>query len=137
MIHRTFLTIGLTLCHFALVQIAYSQPANDNPCGAYVLDAQIGSSCIPTDPLSLTDATATGGFNPAPLCGTYKTGDLWFSYELTDTSDVVITTSAGTGPGAIVDAAFAIYTADACDGTFTELVKVQSEHQGIVIHSLS
>ncbi|HZV71440.1 MAG TPA: T9SS type A sorting domain-containing protein [Saprospiraceae bacterium] len=270
MIHRTLLAISLTICHFALAQFAYSQPANDNPCGAFVLEANIGSNCTPTDPLSWTDATGTGGFNPPacasysggdiwfmftlaepadifittvpgvgtgaltdggmelfyqaidctnypylrilcdddsgegsmpqisipaigagiyyvrfwdyndktsthfggiclavnpvatdtpnddpctatslalvdadectpsapviwsnatgtssiaiPECGTYKTGDLWFSYELTDTSDVVITTSAGTGPGAIIDAAIAIYTADSCDGKFTEVV---------------
>ncbi len=92
----------------------------DDPCEAVQLNVVNGESCTPSVPVSWINATATAGFD-LPGCGSYTTGDVWFSFVLTDTSDISISTTEGSGVGAITDGAFTVYSADACDGTFAEI----------------
>lgn len=97
-----------------------SNAANDDPCDAIELIPVNDPECTPSNPQSWTGATGTALV--APTCGSYLTGDVWYKFTLADTSDIVISTLAGQGPGAITDGAMALYSADACDGTLTMLV---------------
>ncbi len=105
---------------FAVVQslISLAQPAFDDPCGALPLSVQSGSNCHPSNPISWTGATASSGI-PAPGCGSYLTGDIWFLFITPPSGKVNIVTLAGTGPGAITDGAMAIYgSPGGCAGPF-------------------
>jgi hypothetical protein len=95
---------------FAVVQsfISLAQPANDDPCGALLLTVQTGSACTPANPFSWTGATGTAGI-PDPGCGSYSTGDIWFSFIAPLSGAVNINTTQGSGPGAITDGAMAVY----------------------------
>ncbi|MBP7184574.1 MAG: hypothetical protein KBA06_03620, partial [Saprospiraceae bacterium] len=87
--------------------IAFAQPANDNCSGATALTLGSGTSCTPSSTISWTNATASSG-PPAPGCGSYSTGDIWFSFTIPSGSnqDIFITTTAGT----ITDGAMALYS---------------------------
>ncbi len=89
-------------------------PVNDEPCGAILLPVQAGSDCVISNPLSWETASATPGL-PAPGCGDYSTGDVWFKFELTYKADVLISTAAGAGPNGITDGALALYYAQDCN----------------------
>lgn len=95
---------------FAVVQslISLAQPANDDPCGAISLTVQTGTLCTPSNPYSWTGATATAGI-PDPGCGSYLTGDIWFSFIAPASGQANINTAAGSGGGAITDGAMAVY----------------------------
>ncbi|HZV70796.1 MAG TPA: T9SS type A sorting domain-containing protein [Saprospiraceae bacterium] len=93
---------------------------NDDPCDAMILNVINGDDCTPSSPLSWTNASATAGLD-IPTCGNYRSGDIWFSFHLTDTSDVFISTTEGAGAGAILDGGLSVYSADECEGTFTEI----------------
>ncbi|MBK8500642.1 MAG: T9SS type A sorting domain-containing protein [Flavobacteriales bacterium] len=86
-------------------------PANDDPCGATPL--ALGSACTYTT-YNSTNATATAGI-PAPGCSTYSGGDVWFSFVAPASGAVTIRTTAGS----ITNLAMALYSATACNGTFT------------------
>lgn len=94
------------ICAFAPIP-----PTNDDPCGAISLT--LGSSCTLTT-YNSTDATATSGI-PVPGCSTYSGGDVWFSFVAPATGAVTIRT----GAQSITNLAMALYTATACNGTFT------------------
>ncbi|HNL37518.1 MAG TPA: hypothetical protein PKH43_00245 [Saprospiraceae bacterium] len=99
-------------------QPASAQPvANDEPCSAIPLLVNAGASCTPDMPVNWANATASAGF-ASPGCGSYSTGDVWFSFELDEASDVLIRTAAGV----ITDGAMLLYTADSCSGTFTQII---------------
>ncbi|MBK7943783.1 MAG: hypothetical protein IPJ85_00070 [Flavobacteriales bacterium] len=88
-----------------------SAPANDNPCGAVGLS--VSNSCLTTAATNL-GATSTAGV-PAPGCGTYVTGDVWFTFVAPANGAAAIRTTAG----GLTDSGIALYTATACAGTFT------------------
>ena len=86
-------------------------PTNDNPCGATALT--LGTSCT-FSTYNSTNATATAGI-PTPGCGTYSGGDVWFSFVAPSSGLVTIRT----GAQSITNLAMALYSATACNGTFT------------------
>ncbi len=93
---------------------------NDEPCTAMSLEVSNGETCTPSLPLSWSNATASFKYE-SPFCGSYETGDVWFSFVLTDTSNVFISTTEGVGDHAITDAAMMLYTSDDCNGPLTEV----------------
>ncbi|MCC7505678.1 MAG: hypothetical protein IT259_10270, partial [Saprospiraceae bacterium] len=98
-------------------QPASAQPvANDEPCSAIPLPVNAGAACTPDLPVNWANATASAGF-ANPGCGSYSTGDVWFSFELDETSDVFI----GAAAGVITDGAMLLYAADSCSGNFTQI----------------
>lgn len=84
---------------------------NDNPCGAVALP--VNTSCVNTAGTNVS-ATSTTGI-PAPGCGNYSGGDVWFSFVAPASGAVGI----GSSSGSIGDGAMALYSATACAGTFT------------------
>src|ERR1700758_1511284 len=60
---------------FLINIVAFAQPINDDPCNAIPL--AIGTTCNQTTANNF-GATASAGV-PAPGCGTYSGGDVWFS----------------------------------------------------------
>ncbi|MEP6646080.1 MAG: T9SS type A sorting domain-containing protein [Saprospiraceae bacterium] len=123
--HKTSANIG-GLC-VASSPVSADTP-NDDPCNAIELTVMNGDTCIPNNPFVWLNATATPGLS-VPDCGSYKTGDIWFSFTLTDTSDIFISTTAGMGTNAITDGALSIYADNGCDGTMTEL-RCQDDRAG-------
>ncbi|MCC7501808.1 MAG: T9SS type A sorting domain-containing protein [Flavobacteriales bacterium] len=90
-----------------------SPPANDAPCAATAL--AVGTSCSNTAATNL-GAYATAGI-PAPTCGTYTYSDVWFTIVAPASGHINVSTTAGT----LTDAAMAVYSATACNGTFTQI----------------
>lgn len=94
----------------ATVQLYAAAPANDDCSGAIPLTLGVGSTrCTPSASnysISWTGATASGV--SAPSCGSYSTGDIWFSLTVPAGSNqsVIISTSAG----GITDGAMALYS---------------------------
>ena len=86
-------------------------PANDDPCGAIALS--LGSACTMAS-YSNVSATDTPGI-PAPGCSTFSGGDVWFKFVAPASRAVTVRTSAGS----ISNLAMALYSATACNGTFT------------------
>lgn len=87
-------------------------PANDDPCGAVALTVnQICSNTAATN----ISATATGGGIPAPGCAGYSSGDVWFTFVAPANGIANIETTAGS----LTDSGIALYSATACNGTFT------------------
>ena len=103
---------------FAIAASVFSQPPNDDPCGAIELQIEIADNCIPSQPFSWENATASPDFS-TPSCGSYSTGDIWFFFSLPEQGSVFITTALGAGAGAILDGAMQLFRADECTGTFT------------------
>lgn len=96
---------------FNICAFSPTPPANDNPCGAIAL--ALGSTCTLAT-YSTNGATATSGI-PVPGCSTYSGGDVWFSFVAPASGAVTIRT----GAQSITNLAMALYTATACNGTFT------------------
>src|SRR6185436_15607030 len=88
-------------------------PANDDPCGATLLTA--GILCTASFYTNLC-ATATAGV-PTPSCGNYSGGDVWFKVVVPASGALLVRTNTGV----ITDGSVALYTATACNGTFTEV----------------
>ncbi|MGZ4082590.1 MAG: hypothetical protein ACXVOH_14025, partial [Bacteroidia bacterium] len=82
--------------------VAFSQPINDDPCNAIPLT--IGTTCNQTTSNNF-GATASAGV-PAPGCGTYSGGDVWFSV----TCPASGTFSISTNYAGLPDLAIATYT---------------------------
>lgn len=89
-------------------------PANDNPCGAVSLT--VGASCSNTLGTTAGATNTTGP--PAPGCGNYLGGDVWFKAVAPASGRLTINTSAA-GGSALTDAAMAVYSAPTCGGTMT------------------
>ena len=66
-------------------------PTNDNPCNAAPLT--VGAVCNYTS-FNSTNATATPGV-PAPGCGNYVTGDVWFSITVPAGGTVLLSSQLG------------------------------------------
>ncbi|HQY80413.1 MAG TPA: hypothetical protein PLJ63_11570 [Flavobacteriales bacterium] len=86
---------------------------NDNPCQATTL--LVNATCVNTT-ATTSGATGTTGV-PAPTCANYNGGDVWFAITVPASGAVTVTTSAGV----ITDGGMALYTATACNGTFTQI----------------
>ena len=93
-------------------------PVNDNPCatpplvtGATLLTP--GATCSLTSSTNV-NASSTAGI-PAPGCGNYQGGDVWFRFVAPPSGRVYIDTESGT----LTDAAMALYSGAACGGPFT------------------
>lgn len=86
-------------------------PANDEPCGAISLS--LGSSCT-FSTQSTVAASATVG-PPDPGCGGYSGADVWYSFVAPSTALVTLRTTSGT----LSNMGMAVYSATACNGTFT------------------
>ena len=91
-------------------------PANNDPCGAPALT--VGSSC--TNTLSTTiGATSTTGI-PAPTCGNYLGGDVWFRVVAPASGRLAISTST-VGGSSLTNGAMALYTAATCSASMTQV----------------
>lgn len=95
-----------------------TQAPNDNPC------TPTGATLITPNPIcNLQSYTNAGTTNtpgvPAPGCGNYAGGDVWFRFVAPPSGRVYIDTRAGT----LTDAAMALYStpSPACAGPFTLL----------------
>ncbi len=86
---------------------------NDNPCQATALP--VNSTCV-NMAATTSGATATTGV-PAPTCANYNGGDVWFALTVPASGAVTVTTAAGV----VTDGGMALYTATACNGTFTQI----------------
>ncbi|MCX6200292.1 MAG: gliding motility-associated C-terminal domain-containing protein [Bacteroidetes bacterium] len=86
-------------------------PVNDNPCTA--IPVTVTNSCAYTQ-YSNANATATAGI-PAPGCASYSGGDVWFSFTVPASGNVTLDGNTGV----ITDGGMAVYSATACNGTFT------------------
>lgn len=92
-----------------------STPANDDPCGALLLTA--GVACTFTTYTNLCSSASTAAGIPLPSCSNYNGGDVWFKVVIPASG----TLSVRTNTGVMTDGGLAIYTATACNGTFTEI----------------
>lgn len=77
-------------------------PANDNPCSATALT--VGATCTYTNSTNAC-ATATSGA-PAPGCGNYLGGDVWFSVVVPASGALNIDSNTGT----MTDGGMALYS---------------------------
>ncbi len=92
----------------------FEKPTNDNPCPAITATPlPVSPACVPVTSSNM-GATATVGI-PAPGCGGYQGGDVWFRFTAPANGRVFIETFAGT----LTDGAMALYSAAACPGPFT------------------
>lgn len=96
---------------FNICAVFNAVPANDDPCGATALTA--AASCLYTAGTTV-NACNTSGI-PAPGCGSYGGSDVWYVVTTPSFGSLTLSTTAGS----ITDGAMAIYTATACNGTFT------------------
>ncbi len=85
---------------FAIPVIA--QPVNDNPCNAVALP--VGAACTYTQ-YTNAGATASAGV-PAPGCGNYSGGDVWFSAVVPASGTLIFDSNTGV----MTDGGMAIYT---------------------------
>lgn len=77
-------------------------PANDDPCGAFPIP--VNTTCSYTAGTNVS-ATPTGG-PPAPGCGSYNGGDVWYTVTVPATGTVVLNSNTGT----MTDGAMAVYS---------------------------
>ncbi len=88
-------------------------PANDDPCGAILID--VNDSCVFSQ---YTTMSATGTISvPAPTCAfSYSGGDVWFSAVVPASGLLTVQI----GPQIILDAGIAIYSGNNCN-TLTQI----------------
>ncbi len=77
-------------------------PPNDDPCGAIALP--VNASCSYTASGNYS-ATATTG-PPAPGCGSFSGGDVWYTVTVPATGTVILNSNTGT----MTDGAMAVYS---------------------------
>lgn len=88
-------------------------PVNDNPCGAIALS--VSDVCNYVEYTNV-DASNTPNVDE-PSCSFYDGSDVWFSVEVPGNGIVTLDMQEGL----ITDAGMAIYSADTCNGVFTEI----------------
>jgi hypothetical protein len=119
-------TMNASLC--GTLQISCSPvpppPPNDDPCNAIQLNG--GTSCS-MDFGSTAWATQTGGMSP-PNCGSFAGSDVWFSAVVPASGNLVVETELASAP----DLAMALYTATACNGTFTQVACNDDASAGVL-----
>ncbi len=88
-------------------------PTNNDPCGALTVTVASTCSYSTYTNVGATNSTTT----PLPACGAFGTGslDVWFRFVAPASGVAIIETQAGS----MTDAAMALYTATACNGTFS------------------
>ncbi|HQW07287.1 MAG TPA: CUB domain-containing protein, partial [Flavobacteriales bacterium] len=102
----------LTLATLLLLGVPlFAQPANDDPCGAIPLT--INTTCSFSAGTSVA-ATATAGI-PVPGCANYAGADVWFSAVVPANGQLIFDSNVG----GLTDGGMALYSATACNGTFT------------------
>lgn len=96
---------------FSICASSPMTPDNDEPCNATGLTVESGCNYVFD---SNTNATGTSAV-PGTPCGWYNGGDIWYTFTVPATGAALIDAQAGT----MTDGAMAVYSADACNGTFT------------------
>jgi hypothetical protein len=113
------LIVLINICLFAKAQA----PVNDEPCGAIeipVLPAEpLLVPCLPTTVYSYSNATLTAAI-PNPTCVAITSGikDVWYKFTTPPSGQCIVTTGLANSNNDIVMTA---YTANSCNGTFTEI----------------
>ena len=97
----------------------FSQPINDNPCNAIPLN--INTLCQQTTGIINSGTTSTPGIQ-APSCGSYVTGDVWYSLVCPAAGNFTISTSYLS----INDLAMAAYKGSCSSMTLTNCVYLGS-----------
>lgn len=85
--------------------------SNDNPCNAIPLT--VGTTCSYTS-ATTAGATPTTGV-PVPGCASYSGSDVWFTAVVPASGSLTLDGQAGV----VTDGGMAVYSATACNGTFT------------------
>ena len=83
-------------------------PVNNDACNAVIINPTLGCNY---QTFTNVNATATVGV-PAPTCGNYFGGDVWFQATIPATGSIDIDTRSGT----IRDAAMSVYKGTSCAG---------------------
>lgn len=87
-------------------------PSNDEPTGATTITAN--NSCNYTGATNANATSSTCGTIPAPGCGNYQGGDVWFAVTTPTSGAMTIDTQTGV----ITDGGMAVYSGSPC-GTMT------------------
>lgn len=86
-------------------------PANNEPNTATSITVgAVGSTCSYTAGTTLNATSSTCGTIPAPGCGNYSGGDVWYSCVVPSSGALYITTTAG----GVTDGEMALYTGTPC-----------------------
>ena len=93
---------GQTFSICAVTMVVTAPPANDNPCTATALP--VNTTCITTAGTNVGACTTAGP--PAPGCGNYVSGDVWFSFVAPASGIGIIESTAGT----LTEGAMALYS---------------------------
>lgn len=110
------LKLFVSIAFISISTLAFAQPANDNPCNATVLPANVG--CTPVAGTNAGANSSAGGAIPAPTCAAYTTGtspDVWYQTVVPASGSLSFTTFAGS----LSDGAMAAYTGTC--GAMTEI----------------
>lgn len=87
-------------------------PSNNDPCGAIPVPVTANCSYGSYTNVNATNSSTT----PAPGCGSFAGSlDVWFSFVVPASGIAIIESTAGT----LTDGAMALYSASACNGTFS------------------
>lgn len=101
---------------FVLVNTCFSQPVNDNPCGAIILvpvdSTLFDEPCTDGNLYTVTGATVSPGL-PAAGCTSVTPNDVWFYCTMPASGNIILTISDRN-----ILLSVAAYTATACNGTF-------------------
>ncbi|MEZ4937483.1 MAG: gliding motility-associated C-terminal domain-containing protein [Crocinitomicaceae bacterium] len=110
---RLLKNFSLTIVLLFITSVAFSQPTNDDPCGA--LPISVGNSC---SFIQYNNVGATGTTSPAaPSCGAYNGEDVWFAALVPPSGNLTLDAQAGT----LTNINMAVYSASDCGGPFTEI----------------
>lgn len=108
---KKLISIIITICCITAVTVA--QPANDNCTGAISLTAGVACSFSTYTNAGATPTTSPT-VPPAPGCGNYLGGDVWFSVTVPASGHLIFDTQ--TPIGGLTDIAMAIYFGDCTTG---------------------
>jgi hypothetical protein len=111
---------------FNICAFVPTPPANDNPCASTLLP--VNASCTNTASTNI-GATSTSGI-PAPGCGNYTGGDVWFRFVAPASGRTSIQTSS---TGGLANTAIALYSAANCS---TGIALVACDDDAIGLFSL-
>ncbi|MCP4438904.1 MAG: hypothetical protein GY810_08155 [Aureispira sp.] len=95
----------ITLILLVGVQYGFAQPPNDEPCSATALT--VNTTCNNTSGTNVAATASTTPTPPAPGCGSYSGGDVWFSVVVPVGGAISIETSTN---GGFTDGGLALYS---------------------------
>lgn len=102
----------VTITPAASFELLITSPITNDDCsGAAELFSTVDCDFVT---YTNTDATASVGA-PAPTCGNYLGGDVWFTYEVNSTGEFTVTTEANV----MTDSGMAVYSGNC--GTLTQI----------------